>query len=527
MTDLGFGGAAMFRRVLVANRGEIALRVIRALRDHQIEAVAVYTDVDRDAPHVRAADFAFSLGSADSGIGYLDHAAVLDVAVRAKVCAIHPGYGFLSENPEFAEGAVQRGMVFIGPPAHAMRVMGSKTAARKAMIAAAVPVVPGSPGPVTSLDEARAEASKIGYPVLLKAAAGGGGKGMRFVNGEAELESGLRAAQSEALSAFGDDEVYIEKALIGPRHIEIQVFSGADGQTIWLGERECSLQRRHQKVIEETPSPVVDEALRRRLGEVAVCAARAVDYVGAGTVEFLLADDGEFYFLEMNTRLQVEHPVTEMCCGVDLVGWQLVVAAGGCLPLSQADVQRRGHAIEARLYAEDPELGFLPSPGKITHLVLPSGPGVRVDSGVVAGSEVSIYYDPMLAKIFAWGTDRDQAIRRLRRALLETTVAGITTNLSLLRRLLSTEEFTGGDYHTGVVEDLLGRGSEDEASPQAVEVALVTAAIRRFENDLRAAKGEHSDDTGIDQQKSSVAQTASLAWRNGLCGASRPRRVGY
>ena len=391
-----------FKRVLIANRGEIALRIARTLLELDIVPVAVYSDVDRLAPHVRACPLGYPLGPGPAQGSYLDPAALLRAAAATQADAIHPGYGFLSENADFAEAVGAAGLCFIGPPPAAMRVMGDKTRARAAMRAAGVPVVPGSAGRIDDAAAAAAAAQAMGYPIMLKAAAGGGGKGMRMVAAEAELAPALRAAASEARNAFGDDTIYMEKAILAPRHIEIQVFSDADGHTVALGERECSLQRRHQKVIEESPSAVVEPELRARMQAVACRAAEAVDYRGAGTVEFLLDGSQNFYFLEMNTRLQVEHPVTELCFGVDLVAAQVRVAAGLAAPWDPAALVSRGHAMEARLYAEDPSRDFLPSPGRIDALALPQGPGIRVDSGVDAGNEVSRYYDPMMAKICAW-----------------------------------------------------------------------------------------------------------------------------
>ncbi|MBI5511769.1 MAG: acetyl-CoA carboxylase biotin carboxylase subunit [Deltaproteobacteria bacterium] len=478
---------AKIKRVLVANRGEIAVRVARTLRDMGIQTVAVYSEVDRIAPHVRYADQAYLIGPPPAPESYLKGDLIIEVAKRAGVDAIHPGYGFLSENAAFADAVVAAGLIFIGPPGKAMRAMGSKTAAREAMLKAKVPVVPGSDGPLVALDDARKVAKKLGYPVLLKAAAGGGGKGMRVVHAEAELESGLRAARSEAKNAFGDDTVYMEKAIINPRHIEIQIMSGPDSKTVWLGERECSMQRRHQKIIEETPSPAIDDALRARMGEVACRAAETVGYIGAGTVEFLVDQEHDFYFLEMNTRLQVEHPVTELCCGLDLVEAQVHVAQGEPLPFKQADVRRAGHAIEARIYAEDPRHNFMPCPGTIVDLVLPQGPGVRVDCGVASGFEVPRHYDPMIAKIATWGHDRDHARRRLSRALGETAVKGITTNTAFLRNLLELPQFKQGAYHTGTVAEALEKPPL-KLPEEILDIAIAATVINAFRRDVRAAR---------------------------------------
>ena len=479
-------GSRKFERVLIANRGEIAVRVARTLREMGICPVAVYSDADRIAPHVRVCDMALRLGPGPAPESYLQAELVLDAAKKAKVDAIHPGYGFLSENAEFAEAVEKAGMTFIGPPADAMRKMGSKTAARELMDAAKVPSVPGTQG-LRDDDEALKSAEKLGYPVMLKASAGGGGKGMRLVDNAEQLTKALRGARSEALNAFGDDTVYLEKAIVEPRHVEIQIFSGPDGKTVWLGERECSMQRRHQKIVEETPSPAIDDATRRAMGEVACRAAEAVSYVGAGTVEFLVDAKQNFYFLEMNTRLQVEHPVTELCCGLDLVEAQVRVARGEALPWRQEDIQRKGHAIEARLYAEDPGRNFLPSPGKITDLLWPSGPGVRVDGGVTAGFEVPRFYDPMIAKLVVWAEDRERARHRMARALRETVVKGIKTNTLFLLRLMQLEAFRTGRYHTGTVLELVSSASPEPAA-DLVDVAVAASVISKYRNDLRVAR---------------------------------------
>ncbi len=477
----------MFKRVLIANRGEIAVRIAQTLREMGIAPIAVFSEADRRSPHVRVAEFAYPIGPAPAAESYLCIEKILKVAREAKADAIHPGYGFLSENPTFADAVSDAGIVFIGPPADAMRKMGSKTAARTAMIAAGVPTVPGSEGALRSDEEALNIAKRFGFPVMLKASAGGGGKGMRLVHQEKDLLPGLRSARSEAKNAFGDDTVYLEKAILNPKHIEIQIFSGPDGETVWLGERECSMQRRHQKVIEETPSPVVDETLRQRMGEVACRAAKAVDYRGAGTIEFLLDGDGSFYFLEMNTRLQVEHPVTELCCGTDLVRAQVNVAAGLPMPWEQHEIVRRGHAIEARLYAENPRKKFMPSPGMIEELVLPSGPGIRVDTGVASGVEVSRYYDPMIAKISVWAETREAARVKLHRALADTAVNGIVTNASFLRQLLDDPSFISGNYHTGSIAEMMTTANY-EISPDLVDVAILAKAILTYQMNTGSAQ---------------------------------------
>jgi acetyl-CoA carboxylase biotin carboxylase subunit len=478
-----------FKRVLIANRGEIAVRVARTLRELGITPIAVFSDADRIAPHVRACDFAVHIGAAPSPESYLCQDKIVAAAKKTGADAIHPGYGFLSENAGFAQAVSDAGLVFIGPKPEAIRAMGSKTAAREAMQKAGVPVVPGS-DKIKSVDDARAAAKAAGYPVMLKASAGGGGKGMRIVHNESELASALRGAQSEAKNAFGDESVYLEKAILRPRHIEIQIMAGPNGKAVWLGERECSMQRRHQKVIEETPSAVVDEKMRRAMGEVACKAAEAVGYVGAGTIEFLVDEDRTFYFLEMNTRLQVEHPVTELCCGVDLVETQVRVAQGEPLPWSQDQIQRRGHAIEARLYAEDPNRNFMPCPGYIDELILPAGPGVRVDAGVVSRYEVPRFYDPMIAKIAVWAEDRPRAIRRMERALAETAVKGITTNSQFLRRLVSSHEFAQGRYHTGTIAEVMAAPAP-EVQAELTDLAVAAMVANRLRRD-REAVGQSS-----------------------------------
>ena len=444
----------MFKKILIANRGEIAVRVERACRELGIRSVAVYSDVDRASLHVRKADEAYHIGPATASESYLNIDKILDVARRCRAEAIHPGYGFLSENARFAHACEQAGIKFIGPTAAAMEMMGSKTRARQEMEKAGVPFVPGSS---RGLDfaEMRKLAEKIGYPVMLKAASGGGGKGMRAVASAAELRSAYDGARSEAKRAFGDDEVYLEKLIINPRHIEMQVLADEHGNTVYLGERECSVQRRHQKVLEECPSAVVDSGLRRRMGEVAVRVAQAARYTNAGTVEFLVDAERNFYFLEMNTRLQVEHPVTELVTGLDLVHLQIKIAAGEPLPFRQEDVTWRGHAMECRVYAEDPDNQFFPSPGKITLLIAPSGPGIRRDSGMYEGWTVPIDYDPLLAKLIGYGESREQAIARLQRALYEYFVGGIKTNLSLFRRILLDPDFRAAKIDTGYLDRLL------------------------------------------------------------------------
>jgi acetyl-CoA carboxylase biotin carboxylase subunit len=466
----------MFKKILIANRGEIAVRVIRACREMGIPSVAVFSDVDRTALHVRKADEAYPIGPAAATESYLNFSKILGVARLSGADAIHPGYGFLSENANFAAACADAGIKFIGPTAASMEMMGSKTRARQHMEKANIPFVPGTSRGLQSADEGEEIAAKIGYPVMLKAAAGGGGKGMRLVHNREELKSALEGAQSEAQRAFGDSEVYIEKAIINPRHIEMQVLADEHGHTVYLGERECSIQRRHQKVLEEAPSAIVDPEMRRRMGEVAVRVAQAANYTNAGTVEFLVDQHKNFYFLEMNTRLQVEHPVTELITGLDLVHLQIRIAAGEKLPFKQEDVLIRGHAVECRIYAEDPDNNYFPSPGKITLLLAPSGPGIRRDSGMYEGWNVPIDYDPLLAKLIGYGTDREQAISRLRRALNEYFVGGIKTNISLFRRILNDPDFQAARIDTGYLDRLL-KTKAVELEHSLPEVAAIAAGV--------------------------------------------------
>lgn len=471
------------QRVLIANRGEIAVRVIRSCRELGIETVAIYSDPDRESLHVRLADQACGLGGQTSAESYLLIDKVIAAAKTSEADAIHPGYGFLSENPDFVRAVEAAGLIFIGPRPEAMEQMGEKTRARSVMEAANVPVVPGSEA-LENGAAAAAFAEQAGLPVMVKAAAGGGGKGMRRVDDLAAVAKAFDAARSEASKAFGDDRVYVEKFLERPRHIEVQVLADRHGNCVHLFERDCSIQRRHQKVIEEAPSAFLDEGLRAEMGAVAVQAARAVDYVGAGTVEFLCDAQRNFYFLEMNTRLQVEHPVTEWITGLDLVALQIGIAQGEPLPFSQDDLSIRGHSIEARIYAEDPQSGFLPAPGSIEHLHVPSGPYVRDDSGVVFGSEVTSLYDPMISKLSVWGADRAQAIARLDRALAEYKVIGVTTNIAFLRRVLDQPEFHSGDFDTGFIGDVIQGHSDPD--PNYETIAMLAAVMDAFERDEAA-----------------------------------------
>src|SRR5579863_9423403 len=445
----------MFKKVLIANRGEIAVRIARACRELGVRSVAVYSDVDRTSLHVRLADEAYPIGPAPSRESYLVIEKILGVARYAGCDAIHPGYGFLAENPALARACVDAGVTFIGPSASAMEKLGSKTAARHIARDVGAPTVPGTLDPIKDADEAARIAREIGFPVILKAVAGGGGKGMRSVASEGELAAAWRDAASEAQNAFGDARLYMEKYLERPRHIEIQVLADHHGHIVYLGERECSVQRRHQKVIEEAPSPIATPELRRAMGEAAVKLARAGNYANAGTMEFLVDASRNFYFLEMNTRLQVEHPVTEMVTALDLVKLQIHVACGNALPFAQENIELRGHAMECRIYAEDPDNNFYPSPGKILKRRTPSGPGIRVDDGVYEGWTVPLDYDPMLDKVIVWGANRDEAIARMNRALNEYYATGIQTNVSLFRRILSAPEFLRGEIHTKWLDEFL------------------------------------------------------------------------
>jgi acetyl-CoA carboxylase biotin carboxylase subunit len=505
----------MFKKILIANRGEIAVRVIRACRDLGIPSVAIYSDVDRAALHVLRADEAYPIGAVTAAESYLNFEKILAVAERCGADAIHPGYGFLSENAKFARACAAAGVKFIGPSAASMEIMGTKTKARQEMEKAGVPFVPGTSRALESGQQALEVAAKIGYPVMLKAAAGGGGKGMRLVNHAKDLQAALEAAQSEAQRAFGDGEVYLEKAISNPRHIEMQVLADEHGNTVYLGERECSIQRRHQKVLEEAPSMLVDPDMRRRMGEVAVRVAKAAGYFNAGTVEFLV-DRGEqgqaknCYFLEMNTRLQVEHPVTELITGLDLVDLQIRIAAGEKLPFRQADLLIRGHAIECRIYAEDPENNYFPSPGKIAMLGTPAGPGVRVDSGVYEGWTVPIDYDPLLAKLIGHGENRAQAISRLARALDEFFVSGIKTNVALFRQILADEDFCLGKIDTGYLERLLASGRGEEKKETADIAAIGAAVFAMLDSAPKALNESGAEDTGTAANWKRTARTEGL-----------------
>lgn len=468
----------MFKKILVANRGEIAVRVIRACREMGIQTVAIYSDADRGALHVRMADEAYPIGPSPSRESYLVIEKIIDVAKRAKADALHPGYGFLAENVAFARACENAGITFIGPSPESIALMGSKVESRRAVAKYGVDMVPGTLDPIASDEEARKIASLVGYPIMLKASAGGGGKGLRSVQSEDELESALRNTRSEALSAFGDAAIYIEKFVDRPRHVEIQVVADRQGNAVYVGERECTIQRRHQKVIEECPSPIMDADLRRRMGEAALKVGRAAGYYNAGTVEFLVDPNRGFYFLEMNTRLQVEHPVTEMVTGLDLVQWQIRIAAGENLGLRQEDVVMRGAAVECRVYAEDPANNFFPSPGKIATLRTPAGPGIRDDGGVYQGWTVPIDYDPLISKLVAWGATRDEAIGRMKRALGEYHIEGIKTNISFFLEVLDHPDFRRGVFDTGFIDRWLQtRTLQSPLSDVDQDFAILAASL--------------------------------------------------
>jgi acetyl-CoA carboxylase biotin carboxylase subunit len=499
----------MLKKVLIANRGEIALRVVRACKELGVASVAVYSDADAHAPHVREADEAVRIGPPPSSESYLLGKNIIEVAKRVGADAIHPGYGFLSERDWFARAVRDAGLVWIGPSAEAIAAVGSKTAARTLAVANDVPVVPGTTTALRDAKEAAATAKKFGYPVLLKASAGGGGKGMRVVHSESEIAGALDAAKREAKNAFGDDAVYVEKYIEGPRHVEIQVLGDQHGTMLSLGERECSVQRRHQKMIEEAPSPAVSSELRKKMGAAAVRFAKAAGYTNAGTCEFLLAKDGSFYFLEMNTRIQVEHPVTELVTGFDLVQWQIRVASGERVPFP-SHIEPRGWAMECRITSEDAENGFLPSTGRISYLHVPGGPGVRWDSGVEAGSEVGLFYDPMLAKLIVWGSSREQAIERMHRALLELTIDGIETSREFHLRVMEDPEFRSGAIDIQWLERRLP--SLLAVAPSASELhaaAIAAALIARAE---RAGRGVSTVATTAASSVSDGSRREASTW---------------
>lgn len=471
----------MITKILIANRGEIAVRVIRTCKEMGIATVAVYSEADRLSLHTRMADEAYCIGPPPSSESYLNQKKIIEVAKEAHCDAIHPGYGFLAENPDFADFVTREGLIFVGPPSSAIRLLGDKTAARQRMKKAGVPVVPGTEVEIKSEKEAADIAAKLGYPVLIKAVAGGGGKGMRIVHKAEDIDSALRAARSESQSAFGNPAIYIEKYLQEPRHIEFQILADNFGHVIHLGERECSIQRRHQKVVEEAPSPILDEALRQHMGEAAVRAAKAAGYQNAGTVEFLMDKDRNYYFLEVNTRLQVEHPVTEMITGIDLVKEQIKIASGERLSSRQEDVHIRGHAVECRIYAEDPVNDFMPSAGKIDYLKVPDGFGIREDSGIYQGWEISLYYDPIMSKLIAWGQNRQEAIQRMRRALEEYQISGVETTIPFCLMVMNTEKFINGDFDTHFVDKEFKNRKWEPRVAQRDVVAAIAAVLLDWE----------------------------------------------
>ncbi len=500
-----------FRKLLIANRGEIALRVIRACQELGVKTVAVYSEADARAPHVREADEAVCVGPPPSSQSYLVGERLIEVAKRTGAEAIHPGYGFLSERAWFARAVRDAGLVFVGPPAEAIEAMGSKTAARQLAISAGVPVVPGTTEPLRDVEEAISAAESFGFPVLLKAAAGGGGKGMRVVRSRDELADALASAKREAQSSFGDDAVYVEKYIEGPRHVEIQVLADAHGHVVHLGERECSVQRRHQKMIEEAPSVAVSPELRARMGETAVAAVRAAGYVNAGTCEFLLDRSGAFYFLEMNTRIQVEHPVTELVMGLDLVQWQIRIAAGAPLPFEQKAFTPRGWAIECRITSEDSANGFLPSTGNVEYLHVPSGPGVRWDGGIEAGSTVGLYYDPMLAKLIVHAPTRPLAIARMRRALHELTIDGIETSRAFHLRVMDHPAFQSGDISIQWLEQTLPELTAPIRDKETVQLAALAAALVAHDERVAGKSGGVASTSTVGSSLNSPAPSAHNA----------------
>ncbi|MEO8879366.1 MAG: acetyl-CoA carboxylase biotin carboxylase subunit [Gemmatimonadaceae bacterium] len=490
----------MFNKILIANRGEIALRIVRACRELGVGSVAVYSDADASAPHVREADEAVNIGAAPSRESYLRADKLIEAAKRTGAQAIHPGYGFLSEREHFARAVVEAGLVFIGPPASAIAAVGSKTAARALAATANVPVVPGTTDPLRDAQEAVAAAETLGYPVLLKASAGGGGKGMRIVRSAAELAPALESAKREAMTSFGDDAVYVEKYIAGPRHVEIQVLGDSHGTMYSLGERECSIQRRHQKMIEEAPSVAVTPELRKQMGDTAVRMAKAAGYVNAGTCEFLLDASGNFYFLEMNTRLQVEHPVTELVGGLDLVQWQIRIAAGERLPATPIVAEPRGWAIECRITSEDPGNDFLPSTGTISFLRVPGGPGVRWDGGVGAGSHIGLHYDPLLGKLIVWADTREAAIARMRRALLELTIVGVESSRDFHLRVMDDSEFQRGAIDIQWLERRLPSLTAGGSTPDGeIAVAIAAALLAESERAGRLTASRTQADAAFGQ----------------------------
>ncbi len=471
------------KKILIANRGEIAVRIIRACRELGIIAAVAFSEADRNSLSVRYADEAYLLGPAPSKDSYLRIDKIIKIAKECKADAIHPGYGFLAENSQFAEECQRNDIIFIGPPAESIRIMGEKTKARKIMHEAGIPIIPGSLDMITDKERAKEIAEEIGYPVMIKSAFGGGGKGMRLVNNPKELEESYSIAASEAMSSFGNPALYIEKYIEDPHHIEIQILADKYGKAIYLGERDCSIQRRHQKIIEETPSPFINDEIRKRMGEIAVKAAESVNYVNAGTIEFLVDGDKNFYFMEMNTRLQVEHPITEMVTGIDIVKEQIRIAEGHPLRYKQSDIRPVGHSIECRIYAEDPDNNFYPCPGKITGLRLPGGPGVRDDSGIYEGYEVPIYYDPLLSKLIVWAENREEAIQRMSRALEEYQVKGIKTTIPFYRRVMADNNYRKGIFNTNYVDYIFSNLDASREHP-LLPIAIIASSIAEYKKKL-------------------------------------------
>jgi acetyl-CoA carboxylase, biotin carboxylase subunit len=502
--------ARRFKKILIANRGEIAVRIIRACRELEIIPVAVFSEADAASLHVRLADEAYGLGPAPSRDSYLSIERVMTAARASGADAVHPGYGFLAENAAFARACEDAGVAFIGPRSETIALMGEKTSARRLAVEAGVPVVPGTMAAIGDAPTLRREAERIGYPVMLKAAAGGGGKGMRLVASPGELDAAAERARGEARSAFGDDSVYLEKAIVRPRHVEIQVMADAHGGAVHLFERECSIQRRHQKVIEESPSPALTPELRERMGSLALALVKRAGYVNAGTLEFLVDAGRNPYFLEMNTRLQVEHPVTEMVTGVDLVKLQIRVAQGERLPFAQRDLHQSGHAIECRVYAEDPDNSFLPSPGTIHALRVPGGPGIRDDSGVYEGATVSIHYDPLVSKLVAYGVDREEALQRMRRAVAEYSVLGIKTTLPFFARVLRHPAFVSGEYDTSFVETAFK--DAPAAPPRPWDVALAAAALHAHRERQKSVHAAESGRRGGSAWRASTWRSPGGRW---------------
>lgn len=498
----------MFQKILIANRGEIAVRIIRACKELGVKTVAIYSDADRASLHVALADEAYHIGPSAPSESYLVKEKIIEIAKTSKAEAIHPGFGFLAENETFADMCETEGIVFIGPSSKSIRLMGDKVTARKIAQEAGLPLVQGSEGAVSDV-EASVIARKIGYPIMIKASAGGGGKGMRLVLKEDDFKSSLRMARSEARSSFGDDSIYIEKFVEQPRHIEIQVLGDLHGNIIHLFERECSIQRRHQKVIEESPSTVINVKTRKKMGELAIKISEAVSYYGAGTIEFIMDQKGNFYFLEMNTRIQVEHPVTEMVTGLDIVKWMIRIANGHKLPFKQKSIAMNGHAIECRVYAEDPEMNFIPSPGTIVYVRVPSGPSIRIDSSIYSGSEITPFYDPMISKLIAWGETREVAIRKMISALKEFVVLGVKTNIGFLLRVMANDEFKKGAIDTGFIER-----NPDTLKPTSIDIepALLGAAIaiRDASHDLEKAKYMRASNWKLFSRKLGVTRNNML-----------------